>query len=84
MKRIYAFILICICCFACKNEPKPIMEPTMINNEMKKKEVVYQVFTRLFGNTNTTNKPWGTIEENGVGNRITSYNVCYTKLLRSR
>ncbi|MDC6365512.1 alpha-amylase family glycosyl hydrolase [Muricauda sp. AC10] len=34
---------------------------------MKKKIVVYQVFTRLFGNTNTTNKPWGTIEENGVG-----------------
>lgn len=31
------------------------------------KHVVYQVFTRLFGNTNTTNKPWGTIEENGVG-----------------
>jgi len=25
------------------------------------------VFTRLFGNINTTNKPWGTIEENGVG-----------------
>lgn len=32
-----------------------------------KKIVVYQVFTRLFGNKNTTNKPWGTIEENGVG-----------------
>ncbi|MFC3095515.1 alpha-amylase family protein [Alteromonas sediminis] len=31
------------------------------------KPVVYQVFTRLFGNTNTTNKPWGTIEDNGVG-----------------
>ncbi|MFP2995754.1 alpha-amylase family protein [Spongiivirga sp. MCCC 1A20706] len=31
------------------------------------KKVVYQVFTRLFGNTNTTNKPWGTLEENGVG-----------------
>ncbi|KRS21688.1 alpha-amylase [Alishewanella sp. WH16-1] len=31
------------------------------------KPVVYQVFTRLFGNTNTTNKPWGTLEENGVG-----------------
>ncbi|WP_335964934.1 alpha-amylase family protein [Galbibacter sp. PAP.153] len=31
------------------------------------KKVVYQVFTRLFGNTKTTNKPWGTIEENGVG-----------------
>ena len=33
----------------------------------KKKAVVYQVFTRLFGNTNTTNKPWGTLEDNGVG-----------------
>lgn len=31
------------------------------------KPVVYQVFTRLFGNQNQTNKPWGTIEENGVG-----------------
>ncbi|MEO1010573.1 MAG: alpha-amylase family glycosyl hydrolase [Bacteroidota bacterium] len=32
-----------------------------------KKEVVYQVFTRLFGNTNTTNAPWGSLTENGVG-----------------
>ena len=31
------------------------------------KPVVYQVWTRLFGNRNTTNKPWGTIAENGVG-----------------
>ncbi len=31
------------------------------------KPVVYQVFTRLFGNQRTTNKAWGTIEENGVG-----------------
>ncbi len=31
------------------------------------KPVVYQVFTRLFGNKNSTNKPWGTIEDNGVG-----------------
>ncbi|WP_297509538.1 alpha-amylase family glycosyl hydrolase [Flavobacterium sp.] len=34
---------------------------------MAHKKVVYQVFTRLFGNTQTTNKPWGTKEENGVG-----------------
>ena len=33
----------------------------------KQKKVVYQVFTRLFGNTNTTNKAWGNIAENGVG-----------------
>ncbi len=31
------------------------------------KWVVYQVFTRLFGNRNTTNKVYGTIEENGSG-----------------
>ena len=31
------------------------------------KPVVYQVFTRLFGNTNNTNKTWGTLAENGVG-----------------
>jgi len=35
--------------------------------QAKGKPVIYQVFTRLFGNKNTTNKPWGTIEENGVG-----------------
>ena len=33
----------------------------------KRKAVVYQVFTRLFGNTTTNNTPWGTLEENGVG-----------------
>ncbi|GGD53037.1 O-glycosyl hydrolase family 13 [Muriicola marianensis] len=31
------------------------------------KIVIYQVFTRLFGNTETNNKPWGTLQENGVG-----------------
>ena len=35
--------------------------------EPQGKAVVYQVFTRLFGNKNQTNKPWGTIEQNGVG-----------------
>lgn len=36
-------------------------------DKSQRKVVVYQVFTRLFGNKNTNNKPWGTIEENGVG-----------------
>ncbi|MBD1581606.1 alpha-amylase family glycosyl hydrolase [Pseudoalteromonas sp. S16_S37] len=31
------------------------------------KPVVYQVFTRLFGNKETANVPWGTVEQNGVG-----------------
>ena len=60
-------ILILTLFFSCKTEEKsqPIL-PMKIENKSKK-EVVYQVFTRLFGNTNTTNKPWGTLEENGVG-----------------
>lgn len=40
---------------------------TVNESNRENKIVVYQVFTRLFGNTNTTNKPWGTVEENGVG-----------------
>jgi len=40
---------------------------SMASGKMEQKQVIYQVFTRLFGNMNTTNKPWGTIEENGVG-----------------
>jgi len=37
------------------------------SKRLPSKIIIYQVFTRLFGNTNTTNKPWGTLEENGVG-----------------
>ncbi len=49
-----------------KDHKKPSLILTMPKSQSKK-PVVYQVFTRLFGNKNTTNKPWGTIEENGVG-----------------
>src|SRR5690606_14264137 len=34
---------------------------------MEGKIVIYQVLTRLFGNTKTTNRPWGTAAENGLG-----------------
>lgn len=44
--------------------PQQVATP---NVDRAGKPVVYQVFTRLFGNKNTTNKPWGTLEENGVG-----------------
>ncbi|WJG07901.1 alpha-amylase family protein [Aliiglaciecola sp. LCG003] len=40
---------------------------TMQDSQALGKPVVYQVFTRLFGNTQTLNKPWGTAAENGVG-----------------
>lgn len=61
---LIVLIMIGVSCEGKKNAIKKVSEEVKI---VKKKEVVYQVFTRLFGNTNTTNKPWGTIEENGVG-----------------
>lgn len=51
---------------ACKTKDLK-MNTTKEEVPAEKKIVVYQVFTRLFGNKNTNNKPWGTIEENGVG-----------------
>jgi len=65
--KLSIFFLVGSIFLACKDQPKPVAEQTMTKSELKKKEVVYQVFTRLFGNTNATNKPWGTLEENGVG-----------------
>jgi glycosidase len=70
MKKI-VLLLVALCCtisitFAQKKSKTPMKKsPTLAIQP--KKAVVYQVFTRLFGNKNTTNKPWGTIEENGVG-----------------
>lgn len=46
-----------------KEKEEPTKEPVV----KERKKVIYQVFTRLFGNENTRNKPWGTLEENGVG-----------------
>jgi len=73
MNQYQILILLCIVSFfGCKSESKNLSAEKNLNGDsiskvMKKKEVVYQVFTRLFGNTNTTNKQWGTLEENGVG-----------------
>jgi len=63
MKSSFWFVLVLCFIFTISCEE----ETEVVQDHPKKKEVVYQVFTRLFGNTNTTNKPWGTIEENGVG-----------------
>lgn len=70
MKRhVLSFALVLLLLVSCDTTKKEIIkvpnnaEPT----EKARKKVIYQVFTRLFGNTNATNKPWGTIEENGVG-----------------
>ncbi|WP_075591392.1 alpha-amylase family protein [Labilibacter marinus] len=63
MKKIIYLIFMLAALFSCKQSATK-KEQTA---EKEGKVVVYQVFTRLFGNTNTNNKPWGTIEENGVG-----------------
>ena len=61
--RFYGALAIGLSLLGCNTGIKDMQEP----QQQRKKVVIYQVFTRLFGNTNTTNKPWGTIEENGVG-----------------
>ena len=63
---IVAGISVMLLSTACKTKEFK-MNGVQKESVSNKKEVVYQVFTRLFGNKNTTNKPWGTIEENGVG-----------------
>ena len=60
----FLFFLISSCQLESTDPPKSD-EPDASSQEGK--VVVYQVFTRLFGNTNSTNKAWGTIEDNGVG-----------------
>ncbi|MDI5949680.1 alpha-amylase family protein [Flavobacterium yafengii] len=68
MKKItiVAGISVVLLATACKTKDLK-MNAEQKESVSNKKEVVYQVFTRLFGNKNTTNKPWGIIEENGVG-----------------
>ena len=63
MKKLSSIFLM-LALLACHSSQKK--EPAQ-SDSPEGKLVVYQVFTRLFGNTNTTNKPWGTIDENGVG-----------------
>ncbi|MBJ2174987.1 alpha amylase C-terminal domain-containing protein [Aureibaculum sp. A20] len=68
LNKIYiSFFMLVTLFMACGKEKQSEEKQTMKIEKSAHKKVVYQVFTRLFGNTNTTNKPWGTIEENGVG-----------------
>jgi len=67
MRKIYSLLSALILSILIGCTPEKKEEKIVMQENSKKKEVVYQVFTRLFGNTNTTNKPWGTLEENGVG-----------------
>lgn len=66
MKSLFLSVTLFTTFFAVA-QPNTANKQNSITTNAQHKAVVYQVFTRLFGNTNTTNKPWGTIEENGVG-----------------
>ena len=67
MKNILSSFLLILTIIACNPTNINKQKPHQQKENRQGKIVVYQVFTRLFGNTNTTNKPWGTMEENGVG-----------------
>ena len=68
MRKLLLLVLIaCALSSNAQTKKKKISKTNKKVTVVEKKKVVYQVFTRLFGNTNTTNKPWGTLEENGVG-----------------
>ena len=65
--NIFVVLIVIAGIIGCNQDKKTEPINTKEIKTMTNKTVVYQVFTRLFGNTNTSNKPWGTIEENGVG-----------------
>lgn len=64
--RLALFVLSLLVVAACAPKREQIPETPELTSE-RKKVVIYQMMTRLFANTNTTNKPFGTREENGVG-----------------
>ena len=49
------------------SSPKEKIPDVPLMQSKAKKIVIYQMMTRLFGNQTTLNKPYGTLEENGVG-----------------
>src|SRR5688572_26438073 len=52
---------------SCSPPQEKIPDSMPATDARTSKIIIYQMMTRLFGNVNTTNKPYGTIEENGVG-----------------
>lgn len=62
MRRIAIFIILI---FVARCAPSTDAENNLVAK--KNKIIIYQTITRLFGNQLTNNKPYGTIEENGVG-----------------
>jgi len=64
MKKLHVLFLLGF--FGCAAPKEKILD-TPMSSTSEKKLVIYQMMTRLFGNQTTTNKAYGTLEENGVG-----------------
>lgn len=65
MRSLFLFLFWATSLVSCKQ--RDTTRDTSASVAVKDKVVIYQVFTRLFGNPDTSARPWGTIEENGVG-----------------
>lgn len=62
----FTFILVVLAAVSCSRKKEEIPPVPVMENESGK-IIVYQLMTRLFGNKDTLNKPYGTLQENGVG-----------------
>ena len=76
MNRIHLIFWVGICILlACQTPNRETVDFSLLESDENyldeasdgPKIVVYQMMTRLFGNTKNVNKPHGTLEENGVG-----------------
>ncbi|MBX2966808.1 MAG: alpha-amylase [Cyclobacteriaceae bacterium] len=65
MLRI-TLILVAIVVISCGRQKEQIPAVPAMKTDSRK-VIIYQVMTRLFGNKQTLNKPYGTLGENGVG-----------------
>ena len=66
MRNSLLYLSILFLWTAC-SAPKEKLPPIHAMQKSQGKPIIYQMMTRLFGNKATTNKYYGTIEENGVG-----------------
>src|SRR5258706_14354630 len=64
--RNILFLLLILLTLGCSSPKEKIPEVPLMQSNAKK-IIIYQMMTRLFGNQKTVNKPFGTLEENGVG-----------------
>ncbi|MBS1488750.1 MAG: alpha-amylase family protein [Bacteroidetes bacterium] len=64
--RLFTFLVFALLILGCTS-PKDKIPPVPTEQNKSSKIIIYQMMTRLFGNKNATNKPYGTVAENGVG-----------------